>query len=390
MEKIVERIDELLKKKSKIGVGDSSEITKLIYQLYSTNKDCDLLVNYLYNSYYKISGIFVKEYYFKLGEEERKQIIQSLIKNKRFIENFNSTSLFRILIILGEIINKDVTDENILFITKAIIKIAEKNNTFNKISCEHFLIFLNKTNGKLFDIDLATLADHEIRSIFRYVSASIPDISSISYGIKIKECKDKYSYALPALPEIGNSKIVEITSTVDKIVEKPQDIVPTISTEKSSEIENTKELIKTLKSANEEVQKLFDNIFNKNNTIQNLQNKLSEKEKVINSMKIEIENNNSSIVSLKDQINNVKAELEDKEIKITDLTERLKLSFKADEITKNQDLTTLKSDIASAVKLQYEDFNEHQNESCNEDNYEALKVSFKQVFRALNRYGIEL
>lgn len=395
MEKIIERINELLKKKSKIGNADSLEAANLIYQLYCSNKDCEILVNYLYDFYYKISGIFINKYYFQVSEGEKTEIIQSFLKSKKFYENQSGASLFRGFSILTEIISKDIKDTNIITIINSLAKIAEKNNIFNQTSCETLLNFLNTTNGKFFDLDLASLSNYEIKRLFRYISTAISDISIITYSNKIQAWSDKYSFTFIKKNDVANVSQIELKDTashkIEKIVEIPtQNTMSTTNTVKSVEIESAKEILKILQSTNQEAQKLFDNIFSKNNTIQNIQENLNIKEKEMNLLKVEIENKNIALMSLRGELNKVKVELADREMKISDITERLKASFNADDISKKQELITLKNDIATAVKLQYEDFNEHKNESCNEDNYEALKVTLNQVFRTLKRYGIEL
>ncbi len=90
------------------------------------------------------------------------------------------------------------------------------------------------------------------------------------------------------------------------------------------------------------------------------------------------------------RIQELENQLQKKDERINDLEERLKLSFKADKINKNQELITLKTDIAQALRLQYDDFEEFNEEPCNKDNYEVLKVTLKQIFRTLKRYGVKL
>ncbi|MGH4050190.1 MAG: hypothetical protein ACREVX_02370 [Clostridium sp.] len=392
MENVIERINEL-EKKSKIGKADSLEVTKLIYQVYCSNKDYEILVNYLYDFNYKISGIFAGKYYLEINKEERNQIVQYFVKSERFSETQNLSLAFRGFAILTELICKDIKDNNIFIIINRLAKLAENSCMFNQTSCGIFLNFLNETNGKIFDLDFSSLEDHEIKRLFRYTSATITDISIIPYGNKIKGWAAKYSFGLPKETTVTNVKPIEESSSTDKswkVVETPKAKVEVTSKAKSNEFDSAKELISTLKVANQEAQKLFDNIFNKNITIQTMQEKLNAKEKEIYLLKVEIENKNISILSLNDEINKTKEKSLNTEIKLIDLTERLKASFNADDVSKKQELITLKTDIATSVKLQYEDFNEHKNEICNEDNYEALKVTLNQVFRTLKKYGIEL
>jgi hypothetical protein len=76
-------------------------------------------------------------------------------------------------------------------------------------------------------------------------------------------------------------------------------------------------------------------------------------------------------------------------VKIDNLSERLRLSFQMDAISRNQEVLSLKKNIAGALKIQYDDYVENRNTLYSEANYEAFKVDLNQVFRVLKRFGIE-
>ena len=148
-------------------------------------------------------------------------------------------------------------------------------------------------------------------------------------------------------------------------------------------------LVSLLENANEEANKLFKNIFERNLTIKSLEQQITLKEREINEVKLQIRNEKDKSTYLTTKIEELKAELNSSNLEIDNLKGRLKIAFNIDDVKKNQEIITLKTDISTALKLQYEDFNEHKEEECNEDNYEALKVTLNQVFRTLKRYGID-
>ena len=284
-------------------------------------------------------------------------------------------------------------DENILLILVETIKVAGKNNEFNDTSCKIFMDFLEKNNDMFFNLDFSLLSDDELMKLYQYINITIPDISTILYGDKIKSWSDKYfsrafeKHVLICDDLEGEGKTSDGSAEETKMEELKEEEK---GSEKLIEIDYARELLEILQSANQEVSKLLNNVFIKNHTIGNLQDKLYVRFQEINQLKEEIENKNTSLSSLNNTIDSLKKDLDKKEEEIKDLRGRLKLSFDADEVSKNQELMTLKNDIALSVKLQYADFNEQKNENCNEDNYEALKVILNQVFRILKRYGIEL
>lgn len=393
MEQLFERVKELIAKKSKIGNADSMEAAELIYKIHCSNKDFEMLVNFLYDFYYRISGIFAKKYYLLFTAEERNIFIEGFIKNKKFNENLSGAAHYRGFAILSEIIQKDNYDANFYKLINSLAKIAEKNNGFNKNSCETFLNFLNSTKAELFELDFSSVSEAEIKRLFRYTNAAISGMDNYEYKGKMTSFFAKYSLVLSE-----KTGFIEIKQTVkateiqkaEKKIETPKAAQTATKPEKSLEVESVQAIVKVLQTANQEVEKLLDNVFNKNNTIQNLLEKLNAAANEISLLKAEIDNKNTKITALNEHIDNLKEHNLEQEAKIKELDERLKLSFNADDISKKQELMTLKTDIAKAIKLQYEDFSENKNESCNEDNYEALKVTLNQVFRSLKRYGIEL
>ena len=67
------------------------------------------------------------------------------------------------------------------------------------------------------------------------------------------------------------------------------------------------------------------------------------------------------------------AELKDEEIR--NLTARLKTSLHMDEISKNQELSSLKRNISEGLKLEYWDY--EKSKECDEDLFEAYKATIK-------------
>ena len=73
---------------------------------------------------------------------------------------------------------------------------------------------------------------------------------------------------------------------------------------------------------------------------------------------------------------------------IDDLTNRLRTSLSMDEISKNQELTTLKNDISEALKLDYSDFIGTKSSEYSQDLFEAYRSTLTRIFKLLKRFGI--
>ncbi len=76
------------------------------------------------------------------------------------------------------------------------------------------------------------------------------------------------------------------------------------------------------------------------------------------------------------------------ERQVADLTERLRTSLQMDEISKSQELITLKNDISEALKLDYADFAKSKERPYNEDLFEAYRSTLTRIFKLLKRFDI--
>lgn len=387
MENVVERINILSNKKSKIGVADSLKAAGLIYQVYESEKRIDIIINYLNNFYYKVMSVFVREFYFKLSKQEKEKFIKLFVQNKKFEENSGNSSVFKGLSILEEIIKRDIEDDNIMYLIGNICRVAEKNGRFGNAVKKSFIDFLKNTGDIFLELDFELMDDVIRKRMFRYINDSIQNVSDFAYKDKVKKIGEKYSYkftfeniphigAIDKSDTLGNGKNKEDQTRINKWIDSNET--------------KLNELSRTLKSANDEAKKLFESIFENNMTVKSLQEQIKNKDYEISSIKAQEQNKTAKIEEMDSKINDLISQINNKNIEIDDLKKRLKISFKVDNISKNQEIITLKNDIAAALKLQYEDFNEYKDEECNEDNYEALKVTLNQVFRTLKRYGIEL
>lgn len=385
MEQAIKRINELMDRKRKINNTESKEIVNLLYDIYTKNKDIEMLVDYFYKTYYKISGLFVNTYYFKLTMEEKKALIEGFIKDKKFKENFSNGSILKGFALLESISVKDIEDINNITLIKNLATLAGRNKKFNPSTCKRFLEFLNKRNDSFFKLNFTSLSKDEMRTIFRFICATIPDVTKVSYGEKIQAWADKNAFIMPKPKE--DEKKSDITEKLEETESKTEAKVVSNTTE---QLEKAKALTRTLVMANQEAQKLFDNFINKNVTILSLQNLLIQKDMEIEDLTEKLNEKTDSIVGLKQQINQMVEILKIHDNTIAELNERLKRAYDSDALRENQEIAAIKSGIASSVKLPYEDFMEHKDEVCNEDNYDAIKVNLNQVFRTLKRFGIEL
>lgn len=394
MEKRNERINTLLMNK-KPNQGVSIEAGQLIYAGYCEDKNSEILANYLHLFHKNVVVNFCAQSYFELSRDEQDQLIGNFISHPKFTENSGGGSLNRGFAILTVLVKNNARADNSVKLMAALSLLAGKKKVFTPTSVKHLLEFLNECGELFLDLDFAALNDDENRKIFQYLCAAIPDVSAVPYGPKIVKWAERYHFSWPKQISKPQKRLPGQAAGVGEALPAPD-------SEKTAEYQDdgsmailtglvkTEELIRRLKTANEEAEKLFNHIFSKNQTIENLLEQLNQKNDDISRLKAEVLAKNEALHQRQQQLDDGKAHLVAAESEISQLQQKLKEIYALDQAAKQQELMTLKNDLKMAVKLQYEDFIEHRDSICTEDNYEAVKANLNQVFRTLKRYGVEL
>lgn len=99
---------------------------------------------------------------------------------------------------------------------------------------------------------------------------------------------------------------------------------------------------------------------------------------------------NCKIAELEAQIAAKDAVIKELDDRIKDLDTSLREVFRWDDSSRNQELITLKKDITSSLKLQYDDYQALLAMQMSEDTYKFSKATLTNIFRVLKRYGIEM
>ena len=382
MEKSIERMNELIQKKTKLSNSHSIEAAEIIFNLYKSDNNLESSIENLYHFHYSVIGIYVNRYYDDFNIQEKENFIKAFVENSKFKENIANSSILKGFSILQEMLKLNENDKNIYYLFNNISSVAEKKGQYNSSVKGAFYEFLSEVGDEFLNLNFDIMSEQERKRMLRYIDATIENSSNISCEQSMLRLGEKYSYKFTN--KIDNESIKEENRKDEEDnTEYKNDLQKSYA---SNELIN---LVSLLESANEEANKLFKNIFERNLTIKSLEQQITLKEREINEVKLQIRNEKDKSTYLTTKIEELKAELNSSNLEIDNLRERLKIAFNIDDVKKNQEIITLKTDISTALKLQYEDFNEHKEEECNEDNYEALKVTLNQVFRTLKRYGID-
>jgi hypothetical protein len=178
-----------------------------------------------------------------------------------------------------------------------------------------------------------------------------------------------------AQPETAKEEPVQISA---KKPEKAKDSDSQISNEALVKVESTQMeillLLRRLTKNRAAIDTLSMQIQKKDVEISTAQATLREREQQLSTSTLELKK--------------IKSTLSSAEAQVSDLTERLRTSLNMDEISKNQELATLKNDISEALKLDYSDFMASKGSEYSPDLFEAYRSTLTRIFKLLKRFGI--
>lgn len=117
---------------------------------------------------------------------------------------------------------------------------------------------------------------------------------------------------------------------------------------------------------------------------------LKKKDEEIAAAQRKISERNDQLEGFLAELKNVKETLNDANERNADLTNRLRKSLSMDEISKNQELITLKNDISVAMKPDYRDFTNSRDKEFSQGLFEVYRSMLSRLFRVLKRHEIEL
>jgi chromosome segregation ATPase len=148
------------------------------------------------------------------------------------------------------------------------------------------------------------------------------------------------------------------------------------------------ELLSILTSASKEAATLLQSISGNNGTISLLRKDIASRDTKITELSSIISERDHERTELQRKITDVQNVLHDKENSVSDLSERLKTAMQMDNISQNQELLTLKTNLQNGLKVEYSDYLASKDVECNPDSYGALLGSLARIFKTLRRFGI--
>ena len=178
---------------------------------------------------------------------------------------------------------------------------------------------------------------------------------------------------------------VDIPAATEAVKSSSEQIIPE-QTLSESNIDNS--LIKKLEESQQEILTLLHKLTDTHSSIDSLTSALSRRDAEISTIRSDFSEKERHIAKLGTDLTNKDKRITELESEVQNLTERLRTSLQMDDISKNQEMITLKNDISEALKLDYADFLKSKDNMYNQDLFDAYRSTLSRIFKLLKRYGI--
>jgi hypothetical protein len=343
-------------------------------KLYSESQDAKIIAEYLIKLHYSVCQSFFEEVVADMGDDDVLAIVEALIDNEQFKKGKPNNIMYPKGFVAVLALAQKKKYQAAFLILNDILWQSEKpegfpdgcKNNFNKLVVEKSgLSAIQNIINQISD-GIVKCKDVEKRKLIRFLDSVVGNVVSVvevnkeppSFEDNDSEPKSQAQHPqLPPMPDSFKLDSVEIST---KRLEKTQ-----------------QEILATLR-------RLAEN----HASIDSLTGLLQKKDAELSSARNEISNKENQLMALGFELRTRDKRIEEADEKIADLTDRLRTSLQMDDISKSQELITLKNDISEALKLDYADFMKSKENVYSQDLFEAYRSTLTRIFKLLKRFGI--
>lgn len=382
MDKIT-RLNGFIQRASKISETQSREAASLMLELYTDTNDSARLAEYIMKLKPTVCQFFFEKAVESMDLKQIEALHAAIRTTESYKKNANNAATTRGFIISAILIKNRF--ENARAILMQSLADFAKRGEYSNAVIELFKTYvISYCDGQ----DIVGILDERdwespgLRSRFtRFIqmvqSSYVTVISTAKYDDKtVEKPKSPYTASSP----VQNDMILNSG-------EKAKSYTPEAD---SAAFSLATELLRKLEASNREAQQLLNTLTESNGTIMMLREQLANRESRISQLNTELHERDRQIAGLFSDADREKSEKHEQQLKIADLTERLKQSMKIDGISQNHDLLSLKEEMSSRFKRIYADFLLDKDSDYNENTFEVFRNLLTRVFRVLQHYDIEV
>ena len=374
------RLDELINKK-KISKGQSVEASSLLKKFFEETSNEKKTAEYLMKSKPHVYLSFFERFIADNDLERIKLLHKAIYTTESYKANHNNVSTTR-----GFILSAVLIKANNTYAQGALVrtlKDVSKGNNYSNSVIEIFRKNVIEYCGldvinKLDEQEWENLNDHKrFQRFMQIVSTKI--ISTISVSTGDEQIDVVESRHLHIKKEDANATtFMQDELKKDEVTKK----------EKDKNYELAEGLTSILERSSREAKNLYQILNESNGMIGQLREQLTQNDMQLSLLSKDLHERDNNILANLSEIESLKSDLDRKQTKINDLGERLRNAMQMDTISHNQELVTLKSELANSLRLEYIDYQKDKDNECNQDTFIAFRASLGKIFKALRRYGI--
>jgi len=370
------RLDELLGRASKLTDAQAKEAATLLLSFYTEKQEKTNVADCLMKFKSTVCLFFFEAAITTLDPETQIQSLHlAICSTEAYKKNANHAATSRGFIITAVLIKNGVNiARSVLMQTLADV---EKDGKFSDAVINNFKQNVVDYCGSLDHIKM--LGDKDWDK---------PD--SRRRFMRFMEEVNNSIVTVISPPESKKDVIISTTTTsplpISPTPHNEQQIIPVSESNVAKGIAD--ELLKTLINASKEAALLFQSLSDSNGTIALLRKDVASRDARIEEFSKTIRKNNEIIDDLHRKLDESKKVIRDNEAHIDDLSGRLKNSLQMDNISQNQELITLRTNLQNSLKIEYADYLVSKDSECNPDTYGALIGSLSRIFKTLRRFGI--
>lgn len=368
-------LDEICAKKG-LSEDNRMKAVSVLLKLSVDTNNAKQVVGYLMKLHYSACPAYFNQAVTELNGEQLESVVEALLINEQFQkdkpQNFLYPKGFGSVLSLA----KASKSELAFSILNYILQRSENGSQFADSCKNGFKKTIIDANGlapiqKLYDIvnlDAFNAKAFEKRRFERFLG-SVAD-KTVTTVVE----------TLPAT--------VKKTTQPESAKEEPQAPAIKLEKAKSPEAQFPKYALAKIESSQSEILVVLRKLIENRTAIDTLSMQIQKKDSEIAAAQAAIREREQQLSTSSLELKKTKATLSSAEAQVSDLTERLRTSLNMDEISKNQELATLKNDISEALKLDYSDFMGTKGNKYSADLFDAYQSTLTRIFKLLKRFGI--
>lgn len=381
--KVIKQLQDILAKtKKNMNNRNRKNAVEALEALFIETNDPEQVASYIMEFHYSVCQAFFKEFCLSAADKDIIAVAEALTNQKRFKKgnpnNFMYPKGFAGIYAL--LTKKKYQPAHSILVP--ILSRSEKSDGFSNACARNFKKVIADKGGLPLVIDLfeqvmnGSIVCDEIgqQRFARFVKVMDKKIATTKKeeGLsRLNGDPQKQPFSKPELPR--------------NIYIEPVEPGPKLTLNYDG-AETMKNIEKTQQDILASMHRLIDN----QSSIDSLSVSLAKRDDEINSLRNVVLEKKNHIASLESgAVIRDKQLLETKE-QIDDLTHRLRTSLQMDNISKNQELITLKKDIAEALKLDHADYAKSIDSPYSEDMFIAYRLMINRIFKLLKKFGITI